>query len=366
MQAMSTMPTQVPPEIANMATLYQLGQLQKFYEPTKPSTLYHATGLSAIVMGCLIIIFFFMTYATLIGWLLAWQVVLIPLVGLTWFLFGVVIIFSPYSFARMQVYVCSEGMICCQKTTDVVRWNQIERLWQSNHVDRKGQNDCLYTIRRNDETFFTFTSELQDVEELAKRLEDEIMRYLFPRAIAAYQAGQPLAFDEIVVSRQDIRLRADRRSLPWNQFAKLTHDARTLTLYKKDEPQPWATLKTRDIPNIPILQAITDYVQDTRKQRTLPQLIAYKAGSTIHFGRLSLSWQGIEVDNGKERFAWQEIASIGVGENELIIRKEGKDAGWYTVPLWMLRDVVALKELLACIVWGRPQEFPYSPSGWLS
>jgi len=355
---MSTVQTQVPPEIASIAAIYQLGQPQNFYEPTKPSILYHATGLSAIVMGCLIIIFFFMTYATLIGWLMAWQVVLIPLVGLTWFLFGIVIIFSPYSAPRMQVYVCGEGLICCQKTTEIVRWNQIERLWQNIRIDRKGQKDCFYTIRRNDETFFTFTSELQNVEELAKRLEEELMRYLFPRAVAAYQAGQLLAFDEIVVSRHDIRLREDRRSLPWNQFAKLTNDARTLSLYKKNEPHPWATLKARDIPNIPILQAITDYIQDTRKGRTLPQLIAYKAGSTIHFGRLSLNWQGIEVDNGKERFRWNEIASIGVGENELILRKEGKDAGWYTVPLWMLRDVVALKELLACIVWAKPSGHP--------
>jgi hypothetical protein len=77
-----------------------------------------------------------------------------------------------------------------------------------------------------------------------------------------------------------------------------------------------------------------------------PQLVAYKAGLPVSFGKLCISQQGVDIGDGKGILPWSEIASIGVGESEVIIRQGGESYKWHVLPIWMVSDAPVLKELL--------------------
>jgi hypothetical protein len=48
----------------------------------------------------------------------------------------------------------------------------------------------------------------------------------------------------------------------------------------------------------------------------------------------------------RETLPWSDIASIGIGENEVIIRRQGYLQEWYAVPLWTIDNAAELKDLL--------------------
>jgi hypothetical protein len=47
---------------------------------------------------------------------------------------------------------------------------------------------------------------------------------------------------------------------------------------------------------------------------------------------------------------WNEIASVGVGEHEVIIRRKSRQPEWYTIPLWQVSDAAELKALIDYIM----------------
>ncbi|HKF37334.1 MAG TPA: DUF6585 family protein [Ktedonobacteraceae bacterium] len=62
----------------------------------------------------------------------------------------------------------------------------------------------------------------------------------------------------------------------------------------------------------------------------LPEAIAaFKAGSTVTFGPLSVSMQG--VSNSKELITWDQIKEFKVNNGMVIVKKEGKWLSWSSV-----------------------------------
>lgn len=58
-------------------------------------------------------------------------------------------------------------------------------------------------------------------------------------------------------------------------------------------------------------------------------LSAGRAGSTITFGPLSVSQQG--VSNGKELLPWYQIKGIEIQRGTVMVKKEGKRLNWSSV-----------------------------------
>jgi len=62
----------------------------------------------------------------------------------------------------------------------------------------------------------------------------------------------------------------------------------------------------------------------------LPEAIAaFKAGSTVTFGPLSVSMQG--VSNSKELITWDQIKEFRVNNGTVIVKKEGKWLSWSSI-----------------------------------
>jgi hypothetical protein len=211
----------------------------------------------------------------------------------------------------------------------------------------------LYTLRRSDDTLFLFTSELQDVEKLGQLVEEEVTRRLLPRAIAVYRAGAPVVFDEVVVSVRGIGIKEGRRLLYWDDLAKIDVDETTCTFYKVGEQGKWATIMVASIPNVKVLVGLIEYARRERERYRSPHFVAYHAGLTVLFGQLSVSMQGVDIGDGTGILPWSEIAGIGIGEREVIIRKKSRNMEWYALPIWQVKDVAELKELVDYIVRGK-------------
>jgi hypothetical protein len=351
MRQVSSQPQQEPPHVLRAAAAYQLGPLQRIYEPGREAYLYRVVSLFSMIVGCLILLFFFLAYDSLFsGWQL-WQAVLVPLIGVIWLLLAAWIFLTPYIYPRLRIFVYRNGLIYAKGKAEVLRWDQMERVWKDLEVERKGSLSVrAYTVRRSDDTLFVFTGELKDVETLGRLIEAEITRRLLPRALAAYHAGGPVVFDEVVVSGYGIGVRPGRKLLLWDEFDRISVDETKLALYKKGMKAAWVVIKIANIPNVGILKELIPHVEREIRLKHIPCVLAYNAGRIQTFGALYVSKQGITVNHGKWLLPWNEIASVGVGEHEVMIRRESRQPEWYTIPLWQVSDAAELKALMDYIM----------------
>jgi hypothetical protein len=346
-------PQQEPPYVLRAAVTHKLGPLHTIHEPGREAYIYRFVSLFSIIVGCLIILFFFVSYDSLFSSWLLWQAALIPLVGVTWLVLAAWIFLTPYIYPRLRIFVYRDGLIYVRGKAEVLRWNQMERVWKDFYVGRKGPYARSYTVRRSDDVLFVFTAELKNVEALGRLIEIEITRRLLPRALASYQTGGPVVFDEIVVSSRGIGVKSGRKLLFWDDFGRLSIDEKKIALYKKSMDAAWTVLNVANVPNVEVLKELIAHIQREMVMAQLPHIVDYNAGRVVTFGALQVSMQGVSIDNGNHLLPWSEIASIGVGECEVILRREDRVSEWYALPLWKVTGIVELKELINYIVYGK-------------
>ncbi len=78
------------------------------------------------------------------------------------------------------------------------------------------------------------------------------------------------------------------------------------------------------------VERLGNVISDMVTRVKLPEVIAaFKAGSTVTFGPLSVSMQG--VSNNKELVSWDQIKEIKVSNGIVTVRKEGKWLSWSSV-----------------------------------
>ncbi len=334
------------PSIEQTAAQYQLGLFQTVYEPGKEVWLYRLPGFFALLVGGAILYYFFHAYDAIFSGWPGWQMVFVPLIGSGWIGVGLWVLLAPWISPEQRVFVFQEGLIYRTRKLEVIRWDQMERFWKDIHFDKKMRKISSYIIRRSDRAFFVFAHDLINIEKLGMVLEEELTRRLLPRAITAYNAGDPVLFDDIALSVRWIRVRQGSKKLLWSEFDHIHINETTVEIYKKGPIEAWATLKVSEIPNIGVLKGLIAYAQYEIALDQLPQIIAYKAGLPVIFGPLTLSQRGVEINNGRHILPWNEIAAIGVGESEVIIRRKDNPKSWYVLPCWMIPDTPGLKELV--------------------
>jgi hypothetical protein len=338
----------IPYNVQRSAVQYQLGSPQAIYAVRKESWLHLLPGIGALLIGGAVLAYFFHAYASLFIFWPFWQMALVPTIGVGWSAVGLWIVFLPWFSSAVRIFVYTEGLVYTTRTCEVMRWSQMERLWKDIRFDRKKRKISSYVMRRNDQAFFVFKPNLLDGEKLGMLLEEEITRRLLPRAIVAFDAGDPILFDTIAISPRSIRVKPGRKKLAWSEFERMNLDEQTLEIYKKGQDVVWASLKVVDIPNVEILRGLVRYAQQELEYRQIPSIAAYRAGLSVAFGPLKISQRGVIINNGT--LPWNEIAGIGVGESEVMIKRKGNPASWIVFPLWRISDASSLKELINYIM----------------
>ncbi len=334
--------------LQRIAAQYQLGSSQATYEARKEPWLHRLPGIIALLVGAAVLAYFFHAYESLFVFWPSWQMALVPLIGAGWIIVGLWILLAPWLSPEVRIFVYTEGLIYTTRKFEIIRWGQMERFWKDIHIDRKQHKISSYVIRRNDRAFFVLKPNLVNGEKLGMLLEGEITHRLLPRAIAAFDAGDTIVFDNIAVSARSLRIKQGSKKLLWNEFERIHIDEQIIEVYKKGQAGVWASLHVAAVPNVEILRGLVRYAQQALEYRRVPAIAAYRAGLSVTFGPLTISQPGIVINNGT--LPWTEIAGIGVGESEVMIKRKGDPANWHVFPLWRIPDSSSLKELINYIM----------------
>ena len=341
---------QISLHIQRIALAHRLGKPQVIYTSRNASSLSRVFGFLALLIGCLVIglfLYFFTSTDLLSSWSL-WQIALILLVSAAWLAIGAWITFASVRSHKLSVVVCPEGLIYIKSKIHIMRWEQIAEFWKDIKIDRKAQLSHVYTLHLLDGTTWIFTDDLVNVGELGAIVEDELLCQLLPYASAAYLAGKPLSFGAITLSRWGVSVQKEEsRALPWGLVQRLHLDDSSLSLYKIGEFWDWVTLPVATIPNVGVLKSLVELVLLEHAPAALSMQIArYRAGLPINFGKLQMSLRGVGIIDGETVIPWNEIIGIGVGPGEVILKRRGNFAGWYTIPLSSVSNVQLLKDFL--------------------
>jgi hypothetical protein len=348
----------LPKAIRQQADIYKLGSLQRIYEQGISALFYILPALVCLLLGGLLTGVFMLYYnSTFKSWP-SWQTYMIPALAIGWYLLGswlfLTSIFSP----RVRAYIFSRGFIYHRRKTEIERWQQVEVFWKETSAHNKVK-ERRYTLKCADGAIFVLSSQLEEFELLAQFLDKAIKHRWLANYISAYYHGEKLDFQEIALDAQGlyinsekqwVYIKPEKQWLPWQDFSGSKLDETTLSIYAGEKHRLWMQLPAAQIPNVEALQSLLDHIQIDLARSCAPHITAYLAGAVVNFGKLSISPEGVILDSVRETLPWSDIASIGIGDNEVIIRRQGYIREWYAVPLWTIDNATELKDLLDHII----------------
>lgn len=341
---------QIPQKIQACAHAYQLGIPRIVYDPQSSSRLSLFLSPLAFVVSALIVAAYVTFYDQIFSWWPTWQSWMVLGIGLAWFLIGLWMLVPALLTPPLRVFLCPKGLIYQRYRCDVIRWEDIVQLDKTLKVDQGSTLLASYRLLRSDGTAFVLDNDLPHLDRLGGFMEREVSRHLLPVALAKYEAEASLVFGPLEVSPLGLSIRQGQYVLPWPEYERLSLDETSLSLYRQGDNQPWATLSLSGLPNVWVLKGVIEHA--TKRVRVplvepapvfeqSPHLALYAAGETLSFGSLSLNRTGVFLNDGARFLPWDEIASFGIGEREIII----KCGELYTLPLWTISDPSLLAQL---------------------
>jgi Family of unknown function (DUF6585) len=97
------------------------------------------------------------------------------------------------------------------------------------------------------------------------------------------------------------------------------------------------------------VEELGNTIQQESYKRLLPRAIAtYNAGGILHFGKLSVSQQGLS--NGKESLPWSDIKGIRLDKGLISVSKEGKWLNWATANVAQTPNIFVFTALVDSII----------------
>jgi hypothetical protein len=251
---------QISPEAEQLAGVYQLGA---------PQSEYRVRIKKAIII---LVILAFALGALFIGTAFAGgdssELVIFILVALLFIGGGLYMALTPVIYRSWRVYVCADGFVFKRgNKIDAFRWDQIESMWQA--VTRRYSYGVYtgsthkYTIRRKDGVQVVLNDRFADVEQLGTTISQAITNLLLPQVVAAYNAGQTIAFGPFSISLQGVS--NGQESLPWSQIKEMGVKQGIVTVRKEGKWLNWSTIRASQVPNIFVFMALVNYVLKNRQ-----------------------------------------------------------------------------------------------------
>ena len=170
----------------------------------------------------------------------------------------------------IQVYVCPAGLLYLHRgKTEAIRWDQVDAFWRkvvktSSYGIQTGTTH-RYTLRRSDGATFKFNDNIDNVEALGNTIATETARTLWPRYIAAYQAGQTLPFGKISLNQQGVNY--GKEVFPWHQLSAIQIQRGFLSLKKEGDKQGnRRVIQASEIPNVDVFMALVNDIQSGKRR----------------------------------------------------------------------------------------------------
>jgi hypothetical protein len=170
--------------------------------------------------------------------------------------------------AYIQIYSGGLARIQGAKVQEV-RWDDIRAVWQS--ITKHYRNGIytgttyLYTVQTADNRQMKFSNEFKGIEQLGQLIQTEATNRLFPRMIAAYNAGQPVPFGDFTISKDGISHK--NKNLPWSEIEGAQINNGYVTFKKQGKWFNWANVPVAAIPNLIVFLSLIDHVVGLKRGR---------------------------------------------------------------------------------------------------
>ena len=350
----------------------RLGGLQSVSDAPLPPLWLRLLGPLCILFGLLILGVFWHEYELLFSWWTLAQVNLLLVVSAIWELMGLVLMVLLNFSARLRILECTHGLIFLKRKATMVAWSDIRQFWKDISIKDKAVVTRIYTIHTSDDRQLVLNNVIPDVTRLGRLIERKVTRIRLPGLLDAYFAGQLISFKEIALHKEGVSIKREQvvdikqrkqghkrqrhtprqqETLSWNEIEHISVDDTALSIYKKGQYWDWYTLPVSRIPNANILKNMVDTIEYEQHEGPLQRNIGlYHANFPVIFGDIRISTQGVDIENGKIVLTWSEIAGIGIGEQEVILKRKGRFEEWYALPLWRVENAPHLKDLVEYIL----------------
>lgn len=165
---------------------------------------------------------------------------------------------------RRTVDVYANGLVVTSGTQrDILRWDQAASVTQ--YIVRRYTNGIYsgttyrYTLRMQDGRKFLFSNGIRNVEALGKLIQTGITNELLPRALAAVQMGQTIAFGKFSLNREAIM--RGQTSLPWGDVSAIDLQRGSIYVRKRGQRIAWGTASVGTTPNLFIFLAVAELLR---------------------------------------------------------------------------------------------------------
>lgn len=239
----------MPPDVLQQAATYQLGNPLQIYKPAFSPAAAIGISVGVTVLDLVVMVGFLMAGRFLV------YLVVIPIL---------MIIFAVRAvmYGNKIIYTFNGGMIHAKgQQLDVVRWDQIEAVWQKvvrvRYYYFLYRTSYKYTVRRSDGATFTFNNVLRNVAELGQVIQHEVTRLHVPKAIAAYNSGAPVVFGPFALNVQGIS--NGRELLPWNMVKGIKINRGVVTIMKEGQMLRWGSAGVENVPNYQVFVSVANH-----------------------------------------------------------------------------------------------------------
>ena len=164
----------------------------------------------------------------------------------------------------MAVRVHQDGLVW-QKNgrTTAMRWDDVLELGVIAFYNRQLRTTFYtYTLKdRSDQKMrLNLTpGNLDNAQELAQTIQQEVTRRQLGRAITTFNAGQPVQFGPLTIAQEGIGY--GRKSLPWSQFAGASLSQRGhFVVRAKEQKTTWARIEMVKMPNMFTFVALANQI----------------------------------------------------------------------------------------------------------
>lgn len=205
--------------------------------------------------------------------LFIWIFLLFPGLLFSLFLIGLpVVILSIYSIyqscvrliaSKPVLLVYEHGLIDGRKgSLQVIRYEEIKNIYISLVL-----SNYVITLETHHKKKIKINEHIANIDNLKILLEQQFVRQKWTDAVALYQQGSPIVFDNLQVSQAG--LTTGKRLLPWSEFG--TTDIQRigkfvyLMIFQKDNKKEWGCVRRNNFPNIALFLALVNYAQETQK-----------------------------------------------------------------------------------------------------
>ncbi|HEU5229643.1 MAG TPA: DUF6585 family protein [Ktedonobacteraceae bacterium] len=249
---------QISQEIYNLVATHQLGI------PTAE----YRTGV-AFKIWLSLFCFFLAIIALLLALLAFLNISLLParytplhalVVGVLLLSYGLYLSFRAFPLRTARAYVCPGGLLLIKGSKpQVIRWDAVVAMWHRNDVYGYIYDTHVFIVRLANKQTFKFDGNWRNLMSLGEIIANETAQLLLPQAMAAYYAGQPVAFGDLKLSLQGISGR--RRTLPWQQIKNIDIGEKIVTIEAVGEgASPWARFHVSGMSNFLVFEKMLESV----------------------------------------------------------------------------------------------------------